>query len=518
MEISCDGSLRSAYGTSQQGDGCEDPIQRVPPQADSPPFRFQGRLLEAPTSSAHRYEKREVEARYRSKVAGSEEAFRSVRKRAEAIVRYVTARCTYSTIESEIGDQIEAKLRESGITRLTSGREIKAKLLALAFRVVLDFERVAADMATHLLPSSVTSKTGGAKPAPYCRLFGTARAQILESGLYKGAANFIIVLRRKGEGTFNLASHAYDVNRGCLLIYRALKDEYLQHKKSIANWQAETQQHLNLQNKRVPGLVRLLDIATSDGISTGKPENRAVLLDCCNSDLQHIISSHKKLEPGARKSMLLQLLTTIRGLHGQRLSHRDLKPANVLYKTNTEGDKHQTYVADFGVAAPFGEQLRPNGTRHYYPPEALDIRRKDDSATDAYAVGLIAFELKYGSAMRSIAPIIQRFELIYNTFHRGYNQNSFQGGDPFCAAIRSEVGRTRETLSKLPRKEREAALQVQLVSALIKPALKEAIQSLREPLADSADPYDEVVRGLMDPNPLTRWGVSQALDHLSKAE
>lgn len=81
--------------------------------------------------------------------------------------------------------------------------------------------------------------------------------------------------------------------------------------------------------------------------------------------------------------------------HANGVVHRDLKPANVLVNLGTD----QVKLADFGVARLDDAQLTRTGmtlgTPSYMAPELL-AGAAADGASDAYALGVVLFELLAG--------------------------------------------------------------------------------------------------------------------------
>ena len=93
-----------------------------------------------------------------------------------------------------------------------------------------------------------------------------------------------------------------------------------------------------------------------------------------------------------------QVASCLAELHGQGWVHRDLKPGNVMFLPRTGS----WTLIDFGLAARTGETARLGFTLAYAAPEvvlAADMGSKSvtaDSAVDAWALGVMAFELLTG--------------------------------------------------------------------------------------------------------------------------
>ena len=90
-----------------------------------------------------------------------------------------------------------------------------------------------------------------------------------------------------------------------------------------------------------------------------------------------------------------QVASCLAQLHDQGWVHRDLKPGNILFLPRTGS----WTLIDFGLAARAGEAARVGFTPAYAAPEVVaanaagDATVTADAAVDAWALGVIAFEL-----------------------------------------------------------------------------------------------------------------------------
>jgi len=112
--------------------------------------------------------------------------------------------------------------------------------------------------------------------------------------------------------------------------------------------------------------------------------------------LEEVLRSDGAQSPERAFAWLEQAAVALDHAHAQGVVHRDVKPANLLLDQG--GDVH---VADFGIATAAGlESLTQTGTvlgtAGYLAPEQAE-GKPTTSASDSYALGVVAFELLTGT-------------------------------------------------------------------------------------------------------------------------
>jgi hypothetical protein len=155
-----------------------------------------------------------------------------------------------------------------------------------------------------------------------------------------------------------------------------------------------------------PNVCRVHDLGTSD-------ERRFITMELvAGSTLADVMRA--RVEPARAAAILDAICAALAAAHAEGVIHRDLKPSNILVEPGG-----RVVVTDFGLARDARAERESRalvGTPAYWAPELLR-GAPATSATDLYAVGIIAFELLSGqSAARLAQP--GAFDLVPRAYRR----------------------------------------------------------------------------------------------------
>ncbi|WP_437964421.1 protein kinase [Sorangium sp. So ce260] len=119
-------------------------------------------------------------------------------------------------------------------------------------------------------------------------------------------------------------------------------------------------------------------------------------------DLDHRIERLGRLPPLEVVTYLHQVALALDRTHRAAIVHRDLKPENIFLTQREDGQPH-VKILDFGIAklvaenASAGRATHGVGTPIYMAPEQFDGAPLS-SATDVYALGMVAYTLLVGAS------------------------------------------------------------------------------------------------------------------------
>ena len=174
------------------------------------------------------------------------------------------------------------------------------------------------------------------------------------------------------------------------------------------------------------------------------------------------------LSPAEAVTAFAPLASALEHAHTSGIHHRDVKPANVvLCRDGT------VKLVDFGIATnddwdtlTTGGHL---GTLPYLPPEIFRGERPDPRAIDVYGVGLMLYEALTGTRPFQVPPGLTAAGVAAAIGTRKLQQQSFDLGEGFPAALRGAVLQATHPLPA-----HRPTMRV----------LREAIDSLRAAISD----------------------------------
>jgi polo-like kinase 1 len=125
-------------------------------------------------------------------------------------------------------------------------------------------------------------------------------------------------------------------------------------------------------------------------------ENVYILLEiCANQTLSELLKRRKRLTELEVQCYVVQIISALKYLHGNRVIHRDLKLGNLFLS-----DKMEIKIGDFGLATKLefdGEKKRTIcGTPNYIAPEILDGKIGHSYEVDVWSLGVICYTLLVG--------------------------------------------------------------------------------------------------------------------------
>lgn len=174
------------------------------------------------------------------------------------------------------------------------------------------------------------------------------------------------------------------------------------------------------------------------------------------------------LSPAEAVTAFAPLASALEHAHASGIHHRDVKPANVVLCRDGS-----VKLVDFGIATnddfdtlTTGEHL---GTLPYLPPEIFRGERPDPRAIDVYGVGLMLYEALTGTRPFQVPPGLPPAAVAAAIGTRKLQQQSFDLGEGFPAALRGAVLQATHPLPA-----QRPTMRV----------LREAIDSLRAAISD----------------------------------
>jgi len=192
---------------------------------------------------------------------------------------------------------------------------------------------------------------------------------------------YLVTRVKLGEGTF---SKVYTGYRQELVAVKKILLEKMEKHRSNLDDEIRIMRRLKHEN-----IVNLLDVIHHN------EQIYLILEHCKDGDFKRFLRKRPMREKHAQM-YLKQLMEGLRYLKSQGVMHRDLKPQNLLLTNDFKTLK----IADFGFAKTVSSEASLAetmcGTPFYMSPEIMH-GKKYDSQADLWSVGIIMYELFYGT-------------------------------------------------------------------------------------------------------------------------
>jgi tetratricopeptide (TPR) repeat protein len=197
---------------------------------------------------------------------------------------------------------------------------------------------------------------------------------------YRGASR----IARGGMGDIYRAT---DTTLGREVAVKVLGDQYAQDESIRERFTREALAAARLSGR--PHVITIFDVGTWNG----RPYIVMEYLD--GGSLADVLRDRGAVGTGQAVAWVDDAAAALDAAHAEGVVHRDVKPANLLLDRD-----ENVHVADFGVASAAGlDSLTKTGTvlgtAGYLSPEQAQGERAT-SASDLYALGVVAFELLTG--------------------------------------------------------------------------------------------------------------------------
>jgi len=210
----------------------------------------------------------------------------------------------------------------------------------------------------------------------------------LTGHLFAGRYRVTRLIRAGGMGAVYEAVHDGTRRRVAL---KVMRPELVQDDAQRARFVREAQVASVIES---PHVVDVLDA----GVDGGVPYLVMELL--VGEELGDMLARRGRLSPQEVIGHLTHVARAPDKAHARGVVHRDLKP-EALCVVAREGEPPLVKVLDFGIAkllqiAGSGGTTKSTGTPLYMAPEQSAVASHVSSATDVWALGLIAFTLLVG--------------------------------------------------------------------------------------------------------------------------
>lgn len=334
-----------------------------------------------------------------------------------------TAMANYAIKNPAISAKIKANLTAKAQGLPVSDLAVYGKILVLSFKIA----RLVANpsyMVGVRFSTTRISKSGVTRPTPAVQLFNAVPMIYLSTGPNNQTQRKeILIFQQLGRGGNNNVSLVYHQSMQKEMAFRQLNFDKLQiyTPDELAaiekQWVDEVKLHQWLLQLNTPGIVNLHDTYVSEN-----PKEKAMLLERCNDDSKAFIEDGEEITAPQRISMFKQRVATLVRLHELNVVHGDYKLSNIFFNKD-ENENFTIKLGDFG-AFEYADQAGGGnrGTHVYRPLDSFYLKTaKDDRAfyakqCDAWAEGLVAYQIKYGKLTEHF-DILNEVRTFVKTFY-----------------------------------------------------------------------------------------------------
>ncbi|MGD9331690.1 MAG: protein kinase [Desulfobacterales bacterium] len=208
--------------------------------------------------------------------------------------------------------------------------------------------------------------------------------QRLESWSYTGdrTVGKYTIKYRIGTGGWGIVYHGYHMALGMPVAIKMLKHDMAMDPLFLETFRQEAKTIARLNHHNI---VQIFDI---DEVY----QTIFIIMEYLEGEsLRSVLKQRGTLTVPEAINYLSQILHGLVYAHKRGIVHRDIKPENIFLLRDG-----RIKILDFGLAAAPGEEdLSLHAAIYYAPPEQIE-GEPEDTRSDIYALGIMAFELLYG--------------------------------------------------------------------------------------------------------------------------
>lgn len=219
---------------------------------------------------------------------------------------------------------------------------------------------------------------------------GMDQVVIIEERISKVSGDFAIKRYARGKllgkGGFAKCYEITNLETKRVLAAKIIAKSSLSKSRARQKLISEIKIHKSLHHDNIVGFEHVFE----------DQENVYILLEmCANQTLNELLKRRKRLTELEVQCYVVQIISALKYLHGNRVIHRDLKLGNLFLS-----DKMEIKIGDFGLATKLefdGEKKRTIcGTPNYIAPEILDGKMGHSYEVDIWSLGVICYTLLVG--------------------------------------------------------------------------------------------------------------------------